>query len=159
MREFDPNGELSNERSSLIRGILLDAFKRSQEMEKMMTDPMDVLTFLLDDLLVKEELVGIGIDINKVRVEMDKVESQTPQGADAKAMMEFFGLDEGPYLSFVLMQSKEVAGRLADEEGAFWVTGQHLLAGMLRQGNNSGFVVFREVGITQEQYATLARVR
>lgn len=159
MTETSKGSERTSDRLSPVRDTLLAAINRSQEMGKIMVDPMDVLIYVIEDPAVKDELTGIGIDVDQITVQIERIDEQVPQGEAARAFERFTEIDQGLYLSYVLRLSIAKAKEVADEENAFGVTAQHLLAGMIRQGFNSGVEVFREIGITQEQYATLARIK
>jgi len=149
--------ERQNTRLTLVQGILREAMTRANSLGKIMVDPIDVLTFLTHDPKVVQELVGAGINLEKLGGEIKKVDEKTPQGEAAAAFMEAFGIRPGNYRSFVLDQSIAEATRIADSEGCFDVTSLHLLAGMLRHGGNTAAIVFRKVGITEDQLAILSR--
>jgi hypothetical protein len=130
---------------------------RANSLEKIMVDPLDVLTFLTHDPEVVQELVGARINLERLDEEIKKIDDETFQGEEATALIKARGIKPGNRRSLVLDLSIAEAIKIADSEGNFDVTAPQLLAGMLRQGRNIAAVAFKNAGMTEEQFAILAR--
>lgn len=154
-----------------VRQIFLDAYERSARERKIMLDPMDLLTYMMEDPGVEELFTVAGIDKAKVQVQIDKIEEETPKGVEAIKWLNMTSVltEEGElnalehfrpkmFRSFVLDQSIFKAMEIADLEGSFKITSNHLLAGMIRHGVNTGAMIFRNLGLSQRQLYMLARV-
>jgi ATP-dependent Clp protease ATP-binding subunit ClpA len=152
-------GEL---RFARVRHIFVGAFQRSREQRKMMLDPMDILSTLIQDPELEELLNVAGINREDVELQIADIEAGTPKGLSALRLFSVTNaLDDyhpNKFRSYVLDQSILLAIKIADEEQSFDITSHHILAGMLLQGMNTASLAFRNLGLTRRQFRILARL-
>ena len=131
-------------------------------MRKIMLDPLDVLRCLLDEPEIQDALQLTGIEKEAVLDGIAKVEQDVPQGLGALYLLNTMGLLEGfetqQYWSSVLTDSVALGIALADSEDSFSVTSRHILAGIIRQGANTGTIVLRNLDLSRRQLDILMRV-
>ncbi len=156
---YQTTGEL---RFAPVRHIFVAAFRGSIEQKKMMLDPMDILTALLDDPELDALWEAAGVGKANIESEIEKIEAGTPKGFTALRILSMANAVEdyrpGKYRSYTLDQAILLGMKIADDEGSFQITGHHLLAGMLRQGMNTASAVFRDLHLSERQLRILARL-
>ena len=156
---YRTTGEL---RFALVRQIFVDAFQKSREQRKMMLDPMDILSCLIQDPEMEKLLKIAGVSRDDIESEIAIIEADTPKGLSALRILNLANAVEdyrpNKYRSYMLDQSILLGMKLADNEGSFQITCHHLLAGMLLQGLNTASAVFRKLGLSERQLRILARL-
>lgn len=154
--------EKMQERLKGVNHVFANALRRSRDMRKIMLDPLDVLRCLLDEPEIQDALQLTGIEKETVLDGIAKVEQDVPQGLSALCLLNTVGLLEGfkkqQYWSSVLMDSVTLGIALADSEGSFSVTSRHILAGIIRQGANTGTIVLKSLDLSGSQLDILIRV-
>jgi len=155
---IDPESGRIDPRLAVVDPILWASRKRAAEMGKLMLEPTDVLVNLLEDPSFSGIVLSVGVDIDRLRIAIDKIESQVSR-AKIEKIREVSGFDRTLFTSYVLVQSVQIAERIAETEGEDFVLPQHLLAGMIRQENNTALRSLRDAGATPDQLKVLARMK
>jgi len=147
-------------RFTTVKQLFTDAYQRSRNLRKLMLDPLDVLIFLVREPDVQDALKAAEINKDDVIRELERIDGEGIKGFRALNFLKDTNNLENwnPKIrSQVLDFSIEEAIRAADQEKSLDIKGSHILAGMIRQGGNTGLEVFRNIGATDRQLRILAK--
>lgn len=153
---IDPERGGMNPRLAILQPVFLSARKRAAEMGKLMVEPTDVLMELLGDTAILEELETAGVYIEALKLAIDKIDAQVSR-FQVENFRQAFDLDRTLFTSPALVRSVGIAESIADDEAEDFVLPGHLIAGMIRVGNNTALQALTQSGASPEQLQALSR--